>query len=145
MGWDREWHHTPGEQNDWHTLVKTLPSLAVSVHKFYNFPSEFISQIYFNFYFQMTNFQLKIIYYCPQTKLQEGNVFTPVCPSVHRGMGGEYLTPPRPLWDQTPDRKRKSQANMLNEMKNQRINKLWNSFVRDNVQYLRGLDYYTKN
>ena len=25
------------------------------------------------------------IYYHPQTKLREGNVFTPVCDSVHRG------------------------------------------------------------
>ena len=26
-------------------------------------------------------------YYHPQTKLREGNVFTPVCDSVHRGRG----------------------------------------------------------
>ena len=26
MGPDRKWHHTPCEQNDWQTLVKTLPS-----------------------------------------------------------------------------------------------------------------------
>ena len=28
-----------------------------------------------------------LIYYRPQTKLWEGNVFTPVCDSVHRGEG----------------------------------------------------------
>ena len=29
-----------------------------------------------------------LIYYRPQTNLQEGNVFTPVCDSVHGGVGG---------------------------------------------------------
>ena len=28
---------------------------------------------------------LYYVYYCPQTKLREGNVFTPGCDSIHRG------------------------------------------------------------
>ena len=36
-------------------------------------------------------------FYCPQTKLQEDNVFTHVCLSAHRG--GSAITPP---WDEIP-------------------------------------------
>ena len=46
-------------------------------------------------------FQFMSYYYSPQTKLQEGNVFTGVCHSVHRGVGS-YPSGPNPPRDHTP-------------------------------------------
>ena len=51
--------------------------------------------------------EVNVLYYRPQTKLQKGNVFTPVCHPVHRGeVYPPTQTPPRqtPSPGQTPPR-----------------------------------------
>ena len=39
---------------------------------------------------------IKFDHYRPQTKLRQGNVFTPVCDSVHRGREGGWSAQPPP-------------------------------------------------
>ena len=41
--------------------------------------------------------QIRLLFYLPQMKFRKGNVFTPVCDSVHRG---RYIPP----WAETPSR-----------------------------------------